>query len=71
LFARYDYLYSDKIGSASHPWNYTKDGSLIIAGFEFSPVAGIKIAPNIQNWKPADGDRPSIFRFMLNADIKL
>lgn len=71
LFARYDYLYSEKIGSASNPWNYAKDGSLIMAGFEFSPVAGIKISPNIQSWKPADENRPSIFRLMLNADIKL
>jgi hypothetical protein len=71
LIARYDHLYSDKIGSASNPWNFAKDGSLIIAGFEFSPVSGIKIAPNIQNWQPADENRPSVFRFMLNAEIRL
>ena len=71
LFARYDYLYSEEIGNAVNPWNFAKDGSLFIAGFEFSPVAGIKISPNIQNWQPADENRPSIFRFMLNADVKL
>ncbi len=70
LFARYDHVYSEKIGNATNPWNFSKDGSLIMAGFEFSPVAGIKLAPNFQGWKPADENKPYISRISLHAEIR-
>ena len=27
------------------PWNYNKDGQLFMAGFDYSPTRGVKIAP--------------------------
>jgi len=47
VFARYDHLSSDKIGTATNGWN-SKDGQVYIAGAEFVPVKGIQIAPNIR-----------------------
>jgi hypothetical protein len=71
LFARYDHIYSEKIGSAHDPWNLSKDGRLYMAGFEFSPVTGIKLSPNFQGWQPGNKDNPFITRFFLNAEFKL
>lgn len=71
LFARFDHNCSEKIGSAPDPWNLSKDGQLFLAGFEFSPVAGIRLAPNFQGWQPAGENKPFISRFFLNAEIKL
>lgn len=69
LFGRFDQLSSIKIGNAADPWNYAKDGQGIIAGFEFSPVKGIKIAPNYQGWIPANGD-PLVNMAFLSCEIK-
>jgi hypothetical protein len=71
LFARFDHAYSEKTGSAQNPWNLAKDGKLFLAGFEFSPVTGIKLSPNFQGWQPADENLPFITRFSLNAEIRL
>jgi hypothetical protein len=71
LFARFDHVYSEKIGSSQNPWNLSKDGELYIAGFEFSPANGIKLSPNFQGWQPANKNLPFIARFFLNAEIKL
>ena len=69
LFGRFDQLSSIKIGNAADPWNYGKDGHGIIAGLEFSPVKGIKIAPNYQGWIPANGD-PVVNMAYLSCEIK-
>lgn len=68
IFARYDRLSSDKIGSATDPWNYKKDGQEIIAGFEFVPVKHIKISPNYQGWIPANG-APAIHGAFVSCEI--
>jgi len=69
LFGRFDNLSSAKINSATDPWNYGKDGQGIIGGLEFSPVKGIKIAPNYQAWIPADG-KSIINLAYLSCEIK-
>lgn len=68
VFARYDQLSSDKIGSATDPWNYKKDGQEIIAGLEFVPVKHIKISPNYQGWIPANG-APVIHGAFVSCEI--
>lgn len=55
LIGRYDNLSSPIIGTDTNPWNESKDGQLVIAGFEFSPAKGIIVTPNYQGWVPADG----------------
>lgn len=55
LLARYDYLWSEKTGGNANPWNYNNDGQLFIAGFDYSPVAGVKISPVFIGRVPANG----------------
>jgi hypothetical protein len=56
VFARFDDLTSDKIGTATTGWNSTKtgtDGQVYIAGVEFVPVKGIQISPNFRYANPS------------------
>jgi hypothetical protein len=54
FFLRYDNLKSKTIADAPSPWNYTKDGQAFIAGFDYSPVKGVKLAPTYIGWSPRD-----------------
>lgn len=54
LFGRYDMLASPTLSSDTDPWNYDKDGQLVILGVEFRPVRGLIITPNYQAWIPAN-----------------
>lgn len=68
-FGRYDYLTSNKLEGSTTGWNVSNDGQLYIAGIEYTPVKGVKIAPNFQGWDPAaDGQpfKPSIY---LNLQV--
>ncbi len=69
IFGRYDKLSSNKIGSDKIVWNYEKDGEKIIAGIEFSPIKGIKLAPNYQSWIPASGETTTHEAY-LSCEIK-
>ncbi|MEA3504176.1 MAG: hypothetical protein U9R32_03165 [Bacteroidota bacterium] len=69
LFGRFDQLSSVEIGNATDPWNYGKDGSGIIAGFEFVPVKGVTVAPNYQLWTPENGN-PVVNMVYMNCEIK-
>lgn len=57
------------ISTSTDPWNYKKDGQLVIAGVEFNPVKGIRITPNYQGWMPANGDA-FIHIAYLSCEIK-
>jgi len=54
LFGRYDLLTSPTLSTDTDPWNYARDGQLVIAGVEFRPVKGFIVTPNYQAWIPAD-----------------
>ena len=69
IFARYDLVNSNELAGSN--WNLNKDGSLIILGYEFSPVKGVKIAPNYQGWNPKDDAKKFASAFYLNLEIKL
>jgi len=69
FFGRYDKLGSVTIGSDVDPWNYGKDGQLVIAGVEFNPVKGLMVTPNYQAWVPADGSSVLHSAF-LSLEIK-
>jgi hypothetical protein len=56
VFARFDDLTSDKIGTVTTSWNSGKsgtDGQVYIAGVEFVPVKGIQISPNFRYNDPS------------------
>lgn len=71
IFGRYDYLNSVNNSTQAHSWNYSKDGQLFIAGFEYIPVKGIKISPNYQAWNPRDVSKSFISTLFLNVEIRL
>lgn len=70
VFARYDMLTSAILTGETANWNVSKDGSLILAGIEYSPVKGVKFAPNFRFWTPADAAKTNVSSFFLNCEIK-
>jgi hypothetical protein len=71
VLARYDHLRSETLTTDLNPWNYNKDGQLFIAGIEYTPVAGIRIAPVFTGWQPADKDKPFTYIPGLHFELKL
>lgn len=71
LFARYDKLMSNVVSGAEADWNQGNDGQLYLAGLEFSPVKGIKLAPNFRRWSPALNSERFSSSVFLNCEIKL
>jgi len=69
-FARYDKLWSNTIAGQTNPWNYNKDGQLFMAGVDYSPVSGVKIAPNFQGWSPDNTSKTFTSTIALNFEIK-
>ena len=70
IFSRYDYLWSETIADGTNPWNNNKDGQLIMAGFDYSPVVGVKIAPNYQGWVAKNKSEGFTSRVGLNVEVK-
>lgn len=58
VFFRYDNLWSSKIPTSTESWNYNRDGQLFLGGADYSPVAGVRIAPVFYTWKPANRSMP-------------
>jgi hypothetical protein len=70
IFARYDDLNSDELDGEDEPWNISKDGQLMLAGVEYSPVKGVKITPNIRFFNPDKMDAENITYLYLSAELK-
>ena len=70
FFGRYDNLNSVIIGDAIEAWNFGKDGEVFIVGVEFNVAKGLKITPNYQGWKPADGS-PMMNIAYISCEIKI
>lgn len=70
LFARFDYLTSNKLDGQIDNWNKNNDGSLVLAGTEFAPVNGVRIAPNLRFWNPVATSLKNITSFYLNCEFK-
>ena len=72
IFARYDNLYSEKVESTDeNPWNFDVDGQLIIGGFDYNPVKGVKLALNYRGWIPTSSDNSLVHGAYLNVEFKL
>jgi len=69
LFGRYDMLSSNTIANETENWNFEGDGSMIIAGLQYSPVRGIKLAPNFKGWNPADNSKSFVSTAILNVEV--
>jgi hypothetical protein len=70
LFGRYDNLASATLEGENNAWQLNKDGQLFMAGLEFSPVKGVKLAPNFRFWDTADDSAPNITYLFLNCELK-
>lgn len=70
LYGRFDDLKSKPLAGENNPWQYSKDGQLILAGVEYDAVKGVKIAPNMRYWNPADGSIPATTYAYLNFEFK-
>ncbi len=71
LFSRFDMLKSNLAKSANIPWNLPGDGSALIAGLQYTPVKGIKMALNYQDWVPRAANLPSNSYIFLDMEIRL
>lgn len=63
LFSRFDHL------KAMGDWNSTREGSMIIAGFDYQPIKQVRISPNYQSWKGQDSNRAHYL--LLSVEFKL
>ncbi len=70
IFGRYDNLSSSTLTGETDPWNIDRDGQLFMAGVEYAPVKGIKLAPNYKGWLPSTGGSSLISWIYLSAEIK-
>ncbi|WP_340111514.1 hypothetical protein [Maribellus mangrovi] len=70
LFGRFDDLKSKALEGESDPWQLNKDGQLLMAGLEFNAVKGVKFAPNVRYWNPADESIPATTYAYLNLELK-
>jgi hypothetical protein len=70
IYTRYDYLTSALPVNATDPWNLRNDGQLFIAGFDYTPAKGVKIAPVYFGYVPEDESMPITSRFGLYFEIR-
>jgi hypothetical protein len=70
IFARYDLISSNTLTDEAAAWNLSNDGAQVIAGIEYSPVKGLKIAPNYRLWSSADDSIDPTHQFYVNLEIK-
>ena len=70
IFTRYDNLKSSVPGNMTEPWNKNKDGQLFLAGLDYLPVKGVKIAPTFLEWIPYDKLKYAASTFALNIEIR-
>jgi hypothetical protein len=70
IFGRYDNLKSVTIQGDTDPWNNNKDGQLFMAGFDYNPIKGVKIAPTYSGWSPANSSSPFTSTIALNFEIR-
>jgi len=71
MFARFDQLGSNKLAGDTQDWNYDKNGSKIILGFQVAPVKGLKFALNYQGFTSDNSALDTQSLVFLNAEFKL
>ncbi len=70
IYGRYDHITSATLTGETDPWNISKDGQVLIAGVQYTPIKGIKISPNYQLSIPAESGTPSTSGVYLSLEIK-
>lgn len=70
IFGRYDDLNSSTLPGEDQPWQVNNDGRLFMAGLEYSPLKGVKLAPNYRIWSPENETQPNENSVYLNCEVK-
>jgi hypothetical protein len=71
LFTRYDYLKSDYPNDDPETGDIIRnDGQLFIAGFDYAPVKGVKIAPAYFGYAPEDNSLFLTSRLGIYFEVK-
>lgn len=71
IFGRFDQLSSNTLAGQITAWNYSKDGSQIITGFQYAPTKGVKFALNYQGFSFDNSALNNQTKLFLNAEFKL
>jgi len=71
VFGRFDQLGSNRLAGDTQDWNYGKDGSQIIFGFQVAPVKGLNLALNYQGFTFDNSLLDNKSFVFLNAEFKL
>lgn len=69
VFARYDWLKSNKLTGDEHEWNYNKDGSFIIAGLQYKVTRNVNFALNYRTFLFNNSDLNNTSGIFLNMGI--
>ena len=70
VFARFDQLASNTLTGTTDPWNFGKDGNLILAGLQFSPVKGVKTSLNYRTYMYQDSKKDPLSLIYINFEYK-
>jgi len=74
VFARADMLLSNKLEEETETWNYMKDGTGFLGGFQYKPTKGLKLALNYRQaepQKPAEAETPASKNWLyFNVEFK-
>jgi hypothetical protein len=70
FFTRYDYSTSVTVPGDATQWNYEKDGSFLITGFQYTFNKIVKVALDYQATFPVDNTRSFSDLIFLNALFK-
>jgi hypothetical protein len=71
LFARYDVLRSNILDGETNPWNLSNDGTALITGVQFHPIANIKVALNYHDWYPWAANVEGGGFIFLDLEVKM
>ena len=71
LFGRLDKVKSNILIEEDQPWNFVKDGNILISGIQFTPVKRVKIALSYQYWLPLGENLSNDPFIYLNVGFKL
>jgi len=71
VLARFDQMKSNTLAGAATAWNSAKDGNLIIAGLQYAPVKGLKLALNYQGYNFAQAALTDQSKIFINAEFNL
>ncbi|HBS84938.1 MAG TPA: porin [Bacteroidales bacterium] len=71
VFGRYDMISSNKVFETDfNPWNYSKDGQLIIGGVQYAPREYVRFSANITHNLPDNPDNDKITAINIDLEFK-